>query len=145
MIAKSPGWGGERNTDGSPHLAPAQNSRSATAGTARMGDARQVEKLASSPAHSQVLRREAGQILPTRLPRVSRVTLPIERTRAVLQTEDFLRSLVGRPDCPDDVRSGARFLLRHFPSKADLQHAAEIEAGTATFVIEPVFGLPDSM
>ena len=32
MIVKSPGWGGERDPGGSPHLAPAQNSRTTLQG-----------------------------------------------------------------------------------------------------------------
>jgi hypothetical protein len=51
------------------------------------------------------------------------MTMPDERTRAVLQTRDFLQSLmssVETPGVPDSVRTAARRLLRHFPSAWEL-------------------------
>ena len=51
------------------------------------------------------------------------MTMPDERTRAVLQTRDFLQSLMSSdetPGVPDSVRTEARRLLRHFPSALEL-------------------------
>jgi hypothetical protein len=55
--------------------------------------------------------------------------MPDERTRAILQTKDFLVDLLSAeqtPDVPDSVRREARRLLRHYPglSELDLAHRA---------------------
>ncbi|WP_082549269.1 BPSL0761 family protein [Rhizobacter sp. Root404] len=50
------------------------------------------------------------------------MTLPRERTNAVLGTREF-RRLIDRsatPDVPEHVREEARTLLRHFPDRGDL-------------------------
>ncbi|WP_408605235.1 BPSL0761 family protein [Aromatoleum toluclasticum] len=44
------------------------------------------------------------------------MTMPDERTRAVLRTEQFLRALLDSTKCagvPEDIREQARTLLRH--------------------------------
>lgn len=57
------------------------------------------------------------------------MTLPSERTNAVLRTEDFLRRLAspynpgGLKKIPIAVRVEARRLLRHYPLALDLLHA----------------------
>jgi len=51
------------------------------------------------------------------------MTMPDERTRAVLQTRAFLLELMdseASPGLPDSVRREARALLRHFPGSGDL-------------------------
>ena len=51
------------------------------------------------------------------------MTLPIERTQAVLRTERFLMDLQDAkkyPRVPAGVREEARRLLRHYPTKYDL-------------------------
>ena len=52
------------------------------------------------------------------------MTLPAERTRAVLATRDFLQSLAvsygGVKNVPADVRGHARRLLKHYPLWFDL-------------------------
>jgi hypothetical protein len=55
------------------------------------------------------------------------MTMPYERTRAVLQTRAFLQELldpVKTPDVTRNVRTEARHLLRHYPVEADLVIAA---------------------
>lgn len=57
------------------------------------------------------------------------VTMPDERTRALLETKDFLVELISAeatPGVPDSVRREARRLLRHFPGlvELDLAHRA---------------------
>lgn len=55
------------------------------------------------------------------------MTVPEERTRAVLQAREFLRDLVDRertPDVPQAVRDEARRLLRHYPDAMHLRFAA---------------------
>lgn len=52
------------------------------------------------------------------------MTLPNERTRAVLQTKSFLYRLMDAketPRVPKSVREEARRLLKHFPSSVDLE------------------------
>jgi len=54
--------------------------------------------------------------------------MPEERTRAVLQTKEFLeelRSPARMPRVPKHVRDEARRLLRHYPSAGDLDWAHE--------------------
>ncbi len=54
------------------------------------------------------------------------MTLPTERTKAVLQTRRFLQQLQDcktLPGVPDAVRHEALALLRHFPSLHDLELA----------------------
>ena len=44
------------------------------------------------------------------------MTLPRERTRSVIKTEEFLRELSRNAELPQDIRSYAKSLLRHYPS-----------------------------
>ena len=54
------------------------------------------------------------------------MTMPAERTRAVLQTREFLLQLVDTsltPALPDSVRREAFRLLRHYPHEGDMRLA----------------------
>jgi len=44
------------------------------------------------------------------------MTMPHERTRAVIETRKFLEELRLRDDIPADVRKDAIWCLRHFPT-----------------------------
>lgn len=65
------------------------------------------------------------------------MTLPYERTRAVLQTQDFLIRLASLPSAggvkgvPKDVRFEARRLLRHYPLWFDLGRSDAFDPETA--------------
>ena len=62
------------------------------------------------------------------------MTIPIERTRAVLNTRDFLRDLLDpkkTPRIPKEVRRRAGSLLRHYPSDYDLE--ITVEEGSSRF------------
>ena len=51
------------------------------------------------------------------------MTMPDERTRAILETRKFLQSLTyppNTPRVPKYVREMARRLLRHYPSNGDV-------------------------
>ena len=53
------------------------------------------------------------------------MTLPIERTNAVLRTEKFLLSLCNpkeTPRVPKSIRVEARRLLRHYPSQYSMKY-----------------------
>jgi hypothetical protein len=56
------------------------------------------------------------------------MTLPDERTRAVLNAQRFLRDLLDpkkTPRVPRKIRKAAGWALKHFPSSFDLGEAAE--------------------
>lgn len=58
------------------------------------------------------------------------MTMPNERTRAVIRTRDFLIRLAGREikRIPSQVREEARSLLRHFPHGAELARSESFDA-----------------
>ena len=52
------------------------------------------------------------------------MTIPYERTRALIETKSFLLKLVDTkrlPRVPKSVRQHAEYLLRHYPSYADIE------------------------
>ena len=70
------------------------------------------------------------------------MTMPDERTRAVIQTRDFLVELSRDSTLPEKVRRDAKFLLRHFPSKYEVLLAGRIEEQAETLpigIMGPVF------
>ena len=55
-----------------------------------------------------------------------KMTIPFERTRALIETKSFLLKLVDTkrlPRVPKSVRQHAEFLLRHYPSYDDIELA----------------------
>lgn len=68
--------------------------------------------------------------------------MPYERTRAVVQTYDFLVELSRDASLPENIRSDAKLLLRHFPSRDDVLLAGRIEEQSESLpvgVLGPVF------
>lgn len=56
------------------------------------------------------------------------MTIPFERYRAVVQTEEFLKELLDpkkTPRVPKDIRRQALWCLRHYPSKYEMDRAAK--------------------
>ena len=56
------------------------------------------------------------------------MTLPSERLRAVIQTRNFLLSLIDPQKTPrlnSAIRAGARDCLRHYPSSFEMEAKAE--------------------
>jgi hypothetical protein len=53
------------------------------------------------------------------------MTLPDERYRAVVQTQEFLVEILTTPRVPKRIKEGARAMLRHYPSDYDMKRAAE--------------------
>jgi hypothetical protein len=52
------------------------------------------------------------------------MTLPYERANAVIMTKDFLLELIdprATPRVPLSIRKKALYLLRHYPTTADLE------------------------
>jgi hypothetical protein len=61
------------------------------------------------------------------------MSLPSEKTRAVLYTKDFLYSLLDpkkTPKVPKYVRDEAFRLSKHYPNSIDLQNAAKAAPDT---------------
>lgn len=70
------------------------------------------------------------------------MTMPDERSRAVVQTRDFLVRLSQDSSLPEKVRHDAKFLLRHFPTRDDVILAGQIEEQSETrplAAVGPVF------
>jgi hypothetical protein len=56
------------------------------------------------------------------------MTTPTDRTRALVQTKQFLRELTDKTDMPrvpQTVRDIARRLIKHYPTYADIARAHE--------------------
>ena len=69
------------------------------------------------------------------------MTMPFERTRAVLWTREFLQELMDperTPGVPSRVREQARTLLRHYPTDSDMALAGR--AIPIWFSVPPGFG-----
>lgn len=70
------------------------------------------------------------------------MTMPNERSRAVVQTRDFLVALSRDNALPEKVRHDAKFLLRHYPTRDDVILAGKIEEQAESMPLEalgPVF------
>lgn len=70
------------------------------------------------------------------------MTMPNERSRAVVRTRDFLVALSRDSTLPEKVRHDAKFLLRHYPTRDDVILAGKIEEQAENMPIEamgPVF------
>lgn len=65
------------------------------------------------------------------------MTLPDERYRAVVKTQEFLLELLKTPGIPQKIKDDARWCLRHYPSSWDMQRAAE--NCPDVFAIEPLY------
>lgn len=55
------------------------------------------------------------------------MTMPNERTRAVIQTGEFLLKLSQDSSLPERIRRDAKFLLRHYPNPFQMLLAGRIE------------------
>lgn len=71
------------------------------------------------------------------------MTVPVERTNAVIWTEQFLADLMDpktTPRVPKAVRDQARRLLRHYPTKFEMDVIADREDGTNEVIKMKIFG-----
>ncbi|SFQ27356.1 hypothetical protein SAMN05216229_11544 [Geopseudomonas sagittaria] len=55
------------------------------------------------------------------------MTMPSERTRAIIQTREFLVDLSRDQALPEAVRTEARRLLRHYPAADEVLLAGKVE------------------
>ncbi|MEB0027956.1 BPSL0761 family protein [Pseudomonas sp. MH9.2] len=69
------------------------------------------------------------------------MTMPNERTRAVIQTGEFLLELSRDSSLPERIRRDAKFLLRHYPDQFQMLLAGRIEEASDSDVSPsgPVF------
>jgi hypothetical protein len=71
------------------------------------------------------------------------MTVPMERTNAVVWTEQFLLDLLDpkkTPRVPKNIRDQARHLLRHYPTKFHMDQIAEREDSERDLFVVKVFG-----
>lgn len=71
------------------------------------------------------------------------MTLPVERTNAVLWTHDFLVELLdpkATPRVPKSIRDQARRLLRHYPSPFEMDVIAKREDDEPEAIKMKIFG-----
>ncbi len=50
------------------------------------------------------------------------MTMPEERTRALIMAGDFLRELMQSPDVSEEIRRQAMVVLRHYPTEDEIDH-----------------------
>jgi hypothetical protein len=71
------------------------------------------------------------------------MTVPIERTNAVIFTESFLKDLLNpkaTPRVPKSIRQQAARCLRHYPSQWQMETIAAREDGEAQPIQMKIFG-----
>lgn len=66
------------------------------------------------------------------------MTMPDERFRAVVQTEKFLQEILTTPRVPKNIKDGARWCLRHYPSHWDMQRTSLQAPDVFQETMEPV-------
>ncbi len=70
------------------------------------------------------------------------MTLPDERYRSVIAAEEFLRELCDSsktPRVPRQVREHAQWILRHFPSKYDIDRCAARSPDVFAAEMDPLY------
>jgi len=70
------------------------------------------------------------------------MTLPDERYRSVINAELFLRELCSpsrTPRVPKEVRAQAAWILRHFPSKYDIDRCAARSPDVFAETMDPLY------
>jgi hypothetical protein len=67
------------------------------------------------------------------------MTLPDERYRAVLKTQEFLLEILNTPRVPKKIKDNARWCLRHYPSAWDMKMAAEYAPNVFQEKMEPLY------
>lgn len=60
------------------------------------------------------------------------MTMPHERTRSIICTEQFLRRLLATSELPAEIRAEAKSLLRHYPSHQQILQIGRLEEALAS-------------
>jgi hypothetical protein len=67
------------------------------------------------------------------------MTLPDERYRAVVKTQEFLVEILNTPRVPKAIKDGARYCLRHYPSAWDMKMASQYAPNVFQERMEPLY------
>ena len=68
------------------------------------------------------------------------MTMPSERTRAVIHAREFLQELSQDISLPEPIRWQAKQLLRHYPSRQEMLLAGQVEEQlTEGTLFQPTF------
>ena len=65
------------------------------------------------------------------------MTMPNERTRALIQTRDLLVELAQDSALSESIRRQARRLLRHYPNSNEILRAGLLDEGRVDRLTEP--------
>lgn len=65
------------------------------------------------------------------------MTMPSERTRALIQTRELLVELAQDASLSESIRRQARQLLRHYPTSNEILRAGQLEERRVDRLIEP--------
>jgi hypothetical protein len=65
------------------------------------------------------------------------MTMPSERTRALIQTRELLVELAQDPALSESIRRQARQLLRHYPHAHEILRAGQLEEQRVDRLTEP--------
>jgi len=69
------------------------------------------------------------------------MTMPHERSRAIVQTKEFLEELSRDASQSEEVRRAAIYLLRHYPSRSEVLLQGRIQEGLAAkYGYQPFLG-----
>lgn len=67
------------------------------------------------------------------------MTMPDERYRAVVRTQEFLVEILNTPRVPKAIKEKARWCLRHYPTVWDMQRAALQASDVFQERMEPLY------
>jgi hypothetical protein len=70
------------------------------------------------------------------------MTIPSERTRALILAEQFLQKLRLSDATPDEIRENAIFVLRHFPNRQEIESEAKYQMVQQRDALSPPWLLP---
>ena len=70
------------------------------------------------------------------------MTIPSERTRALILAEQFLQKLRLSDDTPESIREYAIGVLRHFPSVSEIEFEAKYQMKTREDLLKQAWLLP---
>lgn len=67
------------------------------------------------------------------------MTMPDERYRAVVKTQEFLLEILNTSRIPKKIKEDAKWCLRHYPSAWDMKQAAENCPDLFAVKMEPLY------
>ena len=70
------------------------------------------------------------------------MTIPSERTRALILAEQFLQKISLGNDTSEAIRQNAIGILRHFPSLNEIEHEAEYQMKIRQDLLKQAWLLP---